>query len=62
MVAKPTWLDWRIPLILLACVSASLVTVWAVSRILGFDMNPSLVAVLGAALSAAAIAVERRRR
>ena len=53
------WL-WQIPLTVLACVAGSLVIVWAVSAVAGFIMNPSLVAVLSAVLSAAAIAVELR--
>jgi hypothetical protein len=51
---------WQIPLTVLACVTGSLVIVWAVSRAMGFSMNPSLVAVLSAVLSAAAIAAELR--
>jgi hypothetical protein len=60
MVAKAKQLLWQIPLTMLACVAASLVIVWAVSRAMGFTMNPSLVAVLSAVLSGAAIAVELR--
>jgi hypothetical protein len=51
---------WQIPLAVLACVAGSLVIVWAVSRAAGFTMNPSLVAVLSAVASAAAIAAELR--
>jgi hypothetical protein len=60
MVAKAMQLLWQIPLTMLACVAGSLVIVWAVSRVMGFAMNPSLVAVLSAVLSGAAIAVELR--
>lgn len=53
-------LVWQIPLTVLACVAGSLVVVWAVSAALGVPTNPSLVAVLSAVLSAAAIAAELR--
>jgi hypothetical protein len=53
------WL-WQIPLTVLACVAGSSVSVWAVSTVAGFTMNPSLVAVLSAVASAVAIAVEVR--
>jgi hypothetical protein len=52
---------WQIPVTVLACIAGSLVIVWAVSRAMGFTMNPPLVAVLSAVLSAAAIAVELRK-
>ena len=51
---------WQIPLAVLACVAGSLFIVWAVSRAAGFTMDPSLVAVLSAVASAAAIAAELR--
>ena len=60
MTKKAGPLFWQIPLTILACVAGSLVIVWAVSRAMGFTMNPSLVAVLSAVLSAAAIAAELR--
>jgi ABC-type uncharacterized transport system permease subunit len=56
------YLFWQIPLTILACVAGSLVVVWGISRVLGFGMNPSLVAVLSAVLSAAAIAAELRAK
>jgi hypothetical protein len=60
-MARGVWpLLWQIPLTVLACVAGSLVIVWAVSGAMGVTMNPSLVAVLSAVLSAAAIAVELR--
>lgn len=62
MGAESKQLLWQIPLTVFACISGSLVAVWAVSRALGFEMNPSLVAVLSAMLSAAAIAAERRSK
>ncbi|NOZ56996.1 MAG: hypothetical protein GXO73_09455 [Calditrichaeota bacterium] len=55
-------LFWQIPLTILLCVLASLGGVWLVSRALGFDMNPSLVAVLSAVLSAVAISRELRSK
>ena len=51
---------WQIPLTVLACVASSLVIVWAISRAMGFTMNPSVVVVLSAVLSAGAIAAELR--
>ena len=53
---------WQIPLTVLACVAGSLVIVWAVSGATGVTMNASLVALLSAVLSAAAIAAELRGR
>jgi hypothetical protein len=53
---------WQIPLTVMACVAGSLITAWAVSAAMGFTMNPSLVAALSAALSAAAIALELREK
>ena len=55
------WL-WQIPLTVVACVAGSLVIVWAVSSVAGFAMNASLVAILSAVASAAAIAVEVRSK
>lgn len=62
MAWKTGQLLWQIPLTVLACVAGSLVLVWAVSRAIGFTMDPSLVTVLSAVLSAAAIAVELRSK
>lgn len=62
MVANARQLFWQIPLTILACVAASLVGVWGVSRVLDFAMNPALVAVLSAVLSAGAIAAELRAK
>lgn len=53
---------WQIPLTILACIAGSLAVVWLVSQVMGFRMNASVVAVLSAVLSAAAIAIELRRR
>ncbi len=53
---------WQIPLTILVCVVASLGGVWLVSRALGFDMNPSVVAILSAVLSAVAIGQELRSK
>jgi hypothetical protein len=60
MVANASHLLWQIPLTIMACVAGSLVIVWTVSRVMGFAMNPSLVAVLSVVLSGAAIAAELR--
>jgi ABC-type uncharacterized transport system permease subunit len=62
MVANARQLLWQIPLTILACVAGSLVVVWCVSRVFDFAMNPSLVVVLSAVLSAATIAVELRAK
>lgn len=51
---------WQIPLTVLGCVVGSLVIVWAISSATGFAMNLSVVAVLSAVVSAAAIAAELR--
>jgi hypothetical protein len=57
---KAGQLLWQIPLTVLACISGSVVIAWAVSRVMGFTMNASVVVLLSAVLSAAAIAVELR--
>ena len=53
---------WQIPLTVLACVVGSLIIVWAIGSVMGFTVNPSLVAVLSAVTSAAAIASELRSK
>ena len=55
------WL-WQIPLTVLACVAGSLVIVWVVSSVAGFATDASIVAILSAITSAAAIAVEVRSK
>jgi hypothetical protein len=52
------WL-WRIPLVVLISVSASLGAALAISAAAGLTMRPSTVAALSAALSA--IAIDQRR-
>lgn len=51
---------WQFPLTVLVCVVSSLAGAWAVSRLLGFDMNASVVASLSAVLSSAFIARDLR--
>ncbi|MFA6165652.1 MAG: hypothetical protein WC700_03480 [Gemmatimonadaceae bacterium] len=51
---------WQFPLTVLVCVGCSLAGAWAVSRLLGLEMNASVVATLGAVLSSAVIAGELR--
>jgi hypothetical protein len=60
MTANTRQLLWRVPLTVSASVVGSLAVVWAISQAMGFHFNPSLVAALSGALSAAAIAVELR--
>ncbi len=62
MATKARQLIWQIPLTLLACIAGSLVVVRAVSRGMGFTMNPSLVGALSAVLAASAMAAELRGR
>jgi hypothetical protein len=57
----PKALFWQIPLIVVVCIAGSLAAVWVVSQAMGFSMNASVVAVLSAVLSAAAIALDLRR-
>ena len=52
MAMKYKQLLWQIPVIVLISVAASLVAVWVVSRIFGFNMDASLVAILSTAISA----------
>lgn len=62
MTHKFSPLLWQVPLTVLLCVAASLVVATAVSSILDFaPVNPSLVGVLSAALSAVTIAIQLRR-
>jgi hypothetical protein len=60
MVTNRRWL-WEIPLTVLVGVVGSLVAAAAVSRVAGFAMNPSVVAVLSGVLTSAAIAADLRR-
>jgi hypothetical protein len=60
MLITSAKLFWQVPLTMLACVLGSLAGVWVLSRLTGFTMNASLVAVLSAVVSAAAIAIELR--
>ncbi|MHB0964051.1 MAG: hypothetical protein ACYC5V_12670 [Gemmatimonadaceae bacterium] len=53
-------LVWQFPLTVLACVACSLAGAWGVSRLLGLEMNASVVAALSAVLSSAVIARELR--
>jgi hypothetical protein len=62
MTAGTRQLLWQVPLAVGASVFGSLVVVWAISQAMGFHFNPSLVAALSGALSAAAIAVELHRQ
>jgi hypothetical protein len=60
MVTRPGDLFWKVPLTVIACIGGSLAVVWVVSRLAGFAMNPAIVVVLSAVLSAAAVGVELR--
>ena len=53
---------WYVPLCLIACIGSSLVAVWALSSVVGFSFNPSIVAVLSGTVCAAAIAHNLRSR
>lgn len=60
MVTRSMNLFWQVPLTVVACIAGSVAIVWVVSRLAGFTMNPAIVVVLSAVLSAAAIAIELR--
>lgn len=60
MTTRSARLFWQVPLTILACIAGSLIVVWAVSQGLGLAMNISLIVVLSAVLSAAALAIELR--
>lgn len=62
MLTNGRKLLWQIPLIVLLCVAASLIGVWAVSRAMAFTMNPSLVAALSGMVSGVLIARELRSK
>lgn len=60
MNARMTRWVWLLPASLIASVGGSLLVVWALSSLAGFEFSPSVVAVLSAAAWATAVAVVRR--
>jgi hypothetical protein len=62
MNPKEMRLLWLAPVCLVASMGGSLLAVWALSHLVGFSFNPSIVVVLSATACAAAIAVSQRRK
>lgn len=55
-------LAWLVPACLIASIGGSLLAVWALSGLVGFGFDPSVVAVLSAAVCGAALAASHRRK
>ena len=58
MNTKAMRLVWFAPV----CIGGSLLVVWALSSLMGFSFNPSVVVVLSTTACAVAIAASQRRK